>query len=72
MIFKKENWFFCELCDCVAYRFECCSNTSCNGGGCEICDSAHSLIQASAPPREGLPVRLKLDWDEFFNGKYIK
>ena len=35
---KDENWFVCGTCgDRIAYKFECCGNSSCNGGGCDVC-----------------------------------
>ena len=37
MKLKNSRWFFCSQCQTVAYHFECCENTSCNGGGCDAC-----------------------------------
>lgn len=34
---KEENWFYCAMCDTVSYKFDCCGNTICNGGGCDKC-----------------------------------
>ncbi len=34
---KEENWFYCELCQTLAYHHDCCGNISCSGGGCEVC-----------------------------------
>ena len=61
MKIKLENWFYCELCRTVAYKFECCGNTSCNGSGCKACSDlweyVHELIDnGEAPPQESLPV----------------
>lgn len=43
---KDENWRICGTCgDCVAYKYECCGNTSCNGGGCDVCHDLHNEIR---------------------------
>lgn len=42
---KRERWFYCCLCRDVSYKFECCNNTFCNGGGCEICKEHHQIIK---------------------------
>ncbi len=34
---KQENWFYCKLCQVIAYQYDCCGNTSCSGGGCDVC-----------------------------------
>ena len=34
---KRKNWFYCELCQTIAYKHDCCDNISCSGGGCEVC-----------------------------------
>lgn len=49
MEIKKENWFYCTGCAHVSYRFDCCGNSSCNGGGCDKCkefrDHVYKLIE---------------------------
>ena len=43
---KDENWGYCELCDCISYHFDCCGNSLCNGGGCDVCcPDHHKLIE---------------------------
>lgn len=37
---NPNNFFYCEECQDISYRFECCGNTVCNGSGCEICDKS--------------------------------
>ena len=34
---KPENWFYCELCQTVSYRHDCCGHVSCSGRGCDVC-----------------------------------
>ena len=73
-VIKKENWFFCEQCDTIAYKLDCCSNTSCNGGGCEQCnelwEEVHELIRnGNAPSKESVPFHPKFDWDLGKRGK---
>lgn len=50
----KASWFHCGLCDTVAYKFSCCGNSTCNGGGCHKCrdswDEAWRLIEAGDHP----------------------
>jgi hypothetical protein len=52
---NRENWFFCPNCEQVAYKFDCCGNTSCNGGGCDLCneiwDEVWRLIRIGAAPQ---------------------
>jgi len=60
MEIKPENWFFCELCDTVSYKFDCCKNTACNGGGCdqckELCAEIIRMINAGkVPAKETVP-----------------
>lgn len=36
---KKENWFYCDVCDTLSYDTKCeCLSTLCNAGGCDKCD----------------------------------
>jgi len=44
-LFKNENWLWCELCDTIAYRFECCNHLSCSGGGCDKCQDMHEQVR---------------------------
>ena len=45
-VLKKENWFWCDLCMCISYLYECeCHATSCNCGGCEKCRPLHELVK---------------------------
>ena len=66
---KQENWFYCGTCDTIAYRLECCGNTSCNGGGCTKCtelwDEVWRVINAGkAPAKDSVP-HIPNDMDYF-------
>ena len=37
---------YCELCECVVYRFPCCGRRSCDGGGCDLCWPIHDKVWA--------------------------
>ena len=37
MEIKDERWIYCGQCDRVSYELECCDNSICNGGGCDLC-----------------------------------
>jgi len=39
MDLKDDRWFYCELCETVAYKLSCCDNSTCNGMGCVVCDN---------------------------------
>jgi hypothetical protein len=42
---KKENWFYCDLCDSISYDFKCkCGASACNGAGCDECKDLHIII----------------------------
>ena len=41
---KDENWYWCEQCDCIAYKYECCGLGSCSGGGCDECATLHQEV----------------------------
>jgi hypothetical protein len=34
---NPNNWFYCTGCQSLSYRFTCCGNSICSGGGCDIC-----------------------------------
>ena len=36
-MFDKNCVFWCDCCETVSYRFVCCGNSLCNGGGCPDC-----------------------------------
>lgn len=56
---KADNWFYCPGCETVAYRFDCCGHTSCNGGGCERCnelwDEVWRRIRSGEAPATNRP-----------------
>jgi hypothetical protein len=66
MPLNPKNWFFCHMCDQVAYMFDCCKTASCGGEGCEQClwdrIVVQRLIESGQAPRaedlEGLPISL--------------
>lgn len=63
----KDRWFWCELCNSPSIQCEHCKNTSCNGGGCDLCyDDFKEVIQMigdkTAPSKEGLPIRNNNIW----------
>lgn len=37
MKWKGFNLDWCRTCDTVYYSCEICKNSSCNGGGCDVC-----------------------------------
>ena len=42
---KRENWFYCDVCDCISYRYGCeCYGTACNAGGCDKCKSIWDIV----------------------------
>ena len=42
---SRDNWFWCDLCERVAYDYSCeCYGTSCNGGGCPKCKHLWTLV----------------------------
>lgn len=42
---KEENWFYCDVCDCVSYRYDCdCSGTACNAHGCDKCKPQWGVV----------------------------
>ena len=44
-IIKPENWFWCDLCRCVSYNYECeCHATSCNAAGCDKCAPTQKIV----------------------------
>ena len=60
MEIKKENWFFCVLCDTVSYKFDCCGNIACSGGGCDKCKELNPEIwkivnEGKAPNKDEVP-----------------
>jgi hypothetical protein len=55
------KWYYCDRCETVCVKCDSCGNSSCNGGGCEICDDdfkiSHQMIEnGTAPLKDGLPV----------------
>lgn len=57
---KDANWFYCGGCETASYKFDCCGNSSCNGGGCEQCTEAWEEVwrrikSGEAPTKERLP-----------------
>ena len=34
---RGHRLVWCDLCDCYSVLFDCCKNSTCNGGGCEKC-----------------------------------
>ena len=60
---KRDNWFYCELCQTIAYRHDCCGNISCSGGGCEICCCQKGpdeviqrmILDGTAPDKSTIP-----------------
>lgn len=61
---KEENWFWCDLCECRSYHYDCeCHGTTCNAGGCEKCDCLYELAKeaernGTAPSEESLKKKL--------------
>lgn len=60
---KEENWFYCDVCDCVSYRYDCdCNGTACNAHGCGEC---------SQPLKElGFYTRISSNKDYYLKNKY--
>ena len=45
-IIKRDNFFYCDICDEVSYDFECeCGATLCNGAGCEKCTPLFDILR---------------------------
>jgi hypothetical protein len=43
---KPENWFWCDLCECVSYNYECeCHGSWCNAGGCDKCHELRMMLE---------------------------
>lgn len=57
MNFNPENYLICRTCDRVVYRFDCCGNTTCNCGGCPICNPHHKAAEENAPSRREIFLR---------------
>lgn len=61
MELKDSRWFFCALCQTVAYHFECCENISCSGGGCDVCmnrsEVDQRVVEGNHPPQTPVPWR---------------
>ncbi len=57
---KLENWFWCDLCGCRSYVYDCdCYGSICNGGGCKKCENQRKLakeaeVNGTAPSIESL------------------
>jgi len=71
---KLENWRYCALCECVIYIMDCCSHSTCSGGGCKECSpEKHQqitiLIDQGKCPRyeELIKVSTKEQLDKIFN-----
>lgn len=48
MALRAENWFWCDVCHCVAYDYACeCRGTSCNAHGCDKCKPIWDLVTAA-------------------------
>ena len=62
MKLDDKLFVYCELCDCVAYKPQCCGILTCTGRGCDdpMCDilyklSEEAIINHMHPPIETLP-----------------
>lgn len=55
----KGHWFWCTTCHVQAVHFDCCNNSTCNGGGCDKCTEDSKAITAlpesELPPKESIP-----------------
>ena len=54
------RWFHCLSCDRVSIECPHCDNTSCNGGGCDLChddfkEVAKMSEEGNLPDKNGLP-----------------
>lgn len=45
-MFDENCIVFCGVCDCVSYRYICCGNLACNGGGCGDCHPLANKVWA--------------------------
>ena len=53
----KDNWFYCNHCDCVSYDYKCeCLATYCNAGGCSKCRHFHELVRLAIKGKNHPPI----------------
>ena len=71
MVVKHENWFFCQQCNEVSYKFDCCMGTTCNGLGCDKCHDDNLAISDMIQKGEHPPIyrmRRSKSIDEILSG----
>lgn len=53
----EENWFWCNLCECISYNFQCsCHGSYCNCGGCDKCLPLRNLVKEAIKNNNHIPV----------------
>ena len=62
-IHHTYEWFWCGTCNCAAIKCSQCNNTSCNGGGCDMCNRDFELIiDSDKPNKDEVPFHEPFDW----------